>query len=210
MTPATDRRGFIISLAALAGLLATPLSAQAQGLRRHLAIGPSGLAGTSPGPGQAATTGKGGALPSRKEAEAATQGLTEGQLATTAALAATIVPADTTPSARDLGAQLYVAAGLALVPPSDFAAVQAGLDAVADQALQTFGLAIGQLPPAALEALGAGISTHPQLGVLWHAVRTLTVLYYYGHPQGFADLGLPGPSLDRGGFPQPNDLPCLG
>ena len=85
-----------------------------------------------------------------------------------------------------------------------------GLDAVADQALQTFGAPIEQLPPEALEALGSVLSTHPQLARLWYAVRTLTVLYYYGHPQGFADLGLPGPSLDRGGFPEPNALPCLG
>ncbi len=187
-----NRRSFVISLSALAGLLAAPESARAQALRQQLA----------------ATTGDTDPLRLRKADTA--PGLSDSQLATTAALAATIVPADATPSARDLGAHLHVAAGLALVPPADFAAVQGGLDAIADLARQTFGVPIEQLPPEALEAFGAGLSTHPQLTRLWYAIRTLTVLYYYGHPQGYADLGLPGPSLDRGGFPEPDALACLG
>ncbi len=208
MSKTGPRRGFILSLGALAGLLAAPSLARAEALAQ---------ARTAIDERLSLRLGRGRPhRPARPDsndsitAKAEDQALNEDQVATVGALAAAIVPADATPSARDLGAHLYAAAGLALVPPGDFAAIQAGLDSVAALALQTFGVAIADLPPEALEAFAAGLQEQPAVAPLWSAVRTLTVLYYYGQPQGYADLGLPGPSIDRGGFPDPGSLACLG
>lgn len=196
MSQPNSRRAFVLTLAGLAGMVGSMATAPAAGAETVSAA-------------QTAINEALGRRRDRPSQKATTPALNDEQVATVGALAAAIVPADATPSARDLGAHLYAAAGLALVPPADFAAIQAGLDTVAAMALQTFGVPIGQLPPEALEALAAALVAQPAIAPLWNAVRTLTVLFYYSQPQGFADLGLPGPSIDRGGFPDPTNLPCL-
>lgn len=190
------RREFVLSLSALAGLASMPRSALA--VKVHEQAGFSALKSM----GRHAH-GKSSAMVSDGKR------LSPGQIATLGALAAMIVPADATPSARELGAAEYVAAGLAMVPEAEFAAVSLGLDGVASMSRMLMGKSVDQLNPAELHQLGSAITAREDLLPLWLAVRALTVLFYYAMPQGFSDIGLPGPSIDRGGFPQPSSMACL-
>ena len=190
------RRKFVISLATLAGLAYAPLPV----LARELGSGvvKAGEAGSdASGPGTVAA-----AAPN-------SQYMTPQRLAVLGALAAIIVPEDATPSARDLGAADYVAGVLGTLPEPELVKVASALDGVALMVQNTHGKEITQLDPDELQQVGTSITGREELQPLWLAVRALTVLFYYGQPQGFSDIGLPGPSIDRGGFPDPYGMSCL-
>ncbi|MDO4231326.1 MAG: gluconate 2-dehydrogenase subunit 3 family protein [Lautropia sp.] len=190
------RRSFLLTLSALGGGLVSQGSAYAAEIRRLVyGVGPasSGFQSTLKDPDG-----------SQAESE-----FSPSQMVTLAALAAAIIPEDTTPSARDLGAGAYVATGLGLLPEEEVRLVKSGLDNIALLAEQQFGRSLDRLDPSSLQKLAGVISSSQELVPLWLAVRALTVLHYYAQEEGFSDLGLPGPSIDRGGFPDPINMSCL-
>ena len=190
------RRKFVISLATLAGLAYAPLPVLARELRSGVVkAGEEGRGDSGRG------TASAGAQNS--------QYMTSERLAVLGAMAAIIVPEDATPSARDLGAADYVAGVLGTLPEPELMKVASRLDGVALMVQNTHGKEITQLDPDELQQVGTSITGREELQPLWLAVRALTVLFYYGQPQGFSDIGLPGPSIDRGGFPDPYGMSCL-
>ncbi|WP_176256876.1 gluconate 2-dehydrogenase subunit 3 family protein [Derxia lacustris] len=153
--------------------------------------------------------GLGAVLPALPTAAAtATTALTAAEYAIVAALVGRIVPADRSPSALALGSADYVAAGLLARSADGGGAVSQGLAAVDALALQTFGIGFAALDAARQTALTEVVATEAAFAPLWGGIRALTVLHYYAQPAAYLDIGLPGPSVDSGGHPDPDSVPC--
>lgn len=133
---------------------------------------------------------------------------TPAEAAIVAQLVDALLPADHSPSAVSLGTVDHVLQGLAQSTADTVAASKQGLAAINGIALQTYGVPMAQLAPAQRDAVVTTVTQITALAPLWLGVRALAVLYYYAQPAAYKDLGLPGPSIDAGGFPKPNDVPC--
>ena len=190
------RRSFLFTLSALGALLGEQGSAFASELRL-LKNGAGSVSGSLDADSQSPDGLLAGGT------------FSPAQIATLGALAAAIVPEDGTPSARDLGAGAHVAARLALLPEDEIDLVRSGLDEVARVAQQQFGRPMDSLDPGSLQMFAGLVAANRELLPLWLAVRALTVLHYYAQPEVRDDMGMPRPSIDRGGFPDPANVPCL-
>jgi hypothetical protein len=128
-------------------------------------------------------------------------GLTPEQAETVRRLVEVMIPSDTTPGAADTGSADFVLASLAGQDEETREAIAQAISAVDALALQAYGQPFRLLPPDSAQQVASIVSSHPQLAVFWHQVRSLAVLHFYAQPEGYEPLGLPGPSIDRGGYP---------
>lgn len=133
---------------------------------------------------------------------------TRAEIAVITQLVEAILPADASPSAVSLGTSLHVQAGLALGGADAVDGARQGLAAIDGLAWQRFGQAFAALAPIQRDELVTLVTQIPALQPLWLGVRALSVLHYYAQAPAYQDLGMPGPSIDVGGFPRPNDVPC--
>lgn len=149
-----------------------------------------------------------GSTPPTAPSTPTTAAFTDAEVAILTQLVDAILPADASVSAVSLGTVAYVQAGLSMGGADAVAPVKQGLAAIDGIALQMHGAGFAQLPPVQRDAVVTVVTQTAALLPLWLGVRTLAVLHYYAQPPAYADLALPGPSIDKGGFPHPNTVPC--
>lgn len=66
-----------------------------------------------------------------------------------------------------------------------------------------FGNDLAMLPQASVETIVTQVSTSPERALFWYALRNTSVLCFYSIPEVYTSIGLPGPSIDDGGFEIP-------
>ena len=124
-------------------------------------------------------------------------------------LAETILPSDATPGAQETGTGVFVVVSLQNEGVDTVGGIRQALAAVDQLALGQFGDNFNKLPQPAVDALAGVLSREPAFSLFWNGVRSLSVFHHFAMPAGYRTIGLPGPNIDRGGFPRPNRLPCL-
>jgi hypothetical protein len=145
---------------------------------------------------------------SAQAAPAQAAALSDDESALVSALTEVIIPADRSPSAVQLGSPAFVIAGLLGTAGDGGAAVRQGLAGIDRVAQQMFGSGFCALGPADKNRVVEYVAGAPEFSPLWLGLRRLTVMHYYAQPAAYRDLGLPGPSIDAGGFPKPNTVAC--
>lgn len=116
-------------------------------------------------------------------------------------IASIIIPTDENSGANETGIAEYLLEVFQQQGPQTVEAVKAFLGIVNTQANQLFAAPYNGLNQAQKEKLVGIIATTPQFAPIWRQIRTLTVLRFYTLPEGYKPPGLPGPNVDRGGFP---------
>jgi hypothetical protein len=139
---------------------------------------------------------------------ASTNTFTEGEQAIITRLVETMLPSDATPGARETGSAVFVIGSLQQRNASVFASIQQGLAAVDGISLQQFGQGFAIISDVQAEQIMGLVATHPQLAPLWSAVRSLAVFHFYAQPIAYEPLGMPGPNIDKGGFPDGQSNYC--
>ncbi len=135
-------------------------------------------------------------------ADAATALLTTPEKNIINLITAEIIPTQSaSPGATETGSASYVIAFIQTQSLAVIEAIQEALNAVNLISLSTFGLDFISLAPANRNVVVNVISTFPDLSEFWSLVRTLTVLHYYSQEAGYNDIGMPGPNIDKGGYP---------
>ena len=66
-----------------------------------------------------------------------------------------------------------------------------------------FGADLAMLPQADADVVVTQVSINPERALFWYALRTTTMLCFYSIPEVYTSIGLPGPSIDDGGFEIP-------
>lgn len=138
----------------------------------------------------------------------ATNTFTEAEQAIISRLVEIILPSDTTAGARETGSALFVIGSLQQRNASVFTSIQQGLAAVDGISLQQFGQGFASIADTEAEQITGLVATHPQLSPLWSAVRSLAVFHFYAQPIAYEPLGMPGPNIDKGGFPDGHGNYC--
>ena len=120
-----------------------------------------------------------------------------------------VIPRDETPGALDAGVADAVLATIQS-QPEVARLLETGLEALerASRAHcgRLFASASTEDRQALLRALAEGREPPgwgpegPPVGPFWNVARGLVVRLFYGSPAGWAEVGFPGPSVDRGGY----------
>ncbi|UXY17134.1 gluconate 2-dehydrogenase subunit 3 family protein [Chitiniphilus purpureus] len=132
---------------------------------------------------------------------AVTPAFTPAEVAVITRLVHLILPTDATAGAAQTGTAEAVVYTLSLKGPDTIAGLQQAIAVIDATAQQQYGQPYAQLPDDAAQAMTAAIAASEPLAPFWGAVRSLAVLHFYAQPAGYEPLGMPGPSIDRGGFP---------
>lgn len=121
----------------------------------------------------------------------------------------TVIPRDETPGALDAGVADAVLATVQS-QPEVARLLETGLDALERASRAQYGRPFASASTedrqALLQVLGEGReppgwgSEGPLVGPFWNVARGLIVRLFYGSPVGWAEVGFPGPSVDRGGY----------
>lgn len=74
------------------------------------------------------------------------------------------------------------------------------LDGVNSISLSIFGLPMYELDVAGLAVITSIVATNNELKPFWGPFRTLIAIIYYAFPPAYEAIGMPGPSIDDGGF----------
>lgn len=123
--------------------------------------------------------------------------------ATVRTIADHIVPSDATPGAVDTTATQMVLGIIGDRPAEQIDAFKVGLVGVNAVAMQVGGDALYRLDRTTAALVIQQISTAPEFMRFWELLRSLIVLTFYALPEGYEPIGLSGPNIDQGGFPQP-------
>jgi hypothetical protein len=121
----------------------------------------------------------------------------------------TVIPRDETPGALDAGVSDAVLATLQS-QPEVARMLETGLEAL-ERASRAhcgfpFSSASTEDRQALLQILAEGREPPgwgpegPLIGPFWNIARGFIVRLFYGSPAGWAEVGFPGPSVDRGGY----------
>jgi hypothetical protein len=116
-------------------------------------------------------------------------------------IASIIIPTDGNPGANEAGIAEYLVEVFQQQGTKTIEAIKAFLGIVNTQANQLFSASYNGLSQPQKEKLVGIIATTPQFAPIWRQIRALTVLRFYTLPEGYKPPGLPGPNVDRGGFP---------
>lgn len=112
-----------------------------------------------------------------------------------------IIPGGDTPGAHETNTLDFVVYNLRRQGDAAIIGVKQALAGVDQISINNFGQPFVLLPAnAALQVVGI-ISAQPLFALFWSSIRRLTVFHYYAQPAGYRTIGLPGPSIDRGGYP---------
>lgn len=116
-------------------------------------------------------------------------------------IASIIIPTDINPGANETGVAEYLLQVFQQQGTQTVQAIKSVLEIINTQAKQLFFAPYNGLNQQQKEKLVGIIATTPQFAQFWRQIRTLTVLRFYSLPEGYKPAGLPGPNVDRGGFP---------
>lgn len=126
---------------------------------------------------------------------------TKQQLLVIKALADGIFPpAPGTPAASDLPVAEMFASIARTWEVSVFQATANALDAINNISLAIFSQSIDQLTIEGLAYVTDVLASNEDMKPFWEPFRILIALSYYGLPPAYEAIGLPGPSIDKGGF----------
>lgn len=112
-----------------------------------------------------------------------------------------IIPTDENPGANETGIAEYLLQVFQQQGTETVTAIKGALATINAQAQQFFAAAYNDLTQQQQAQLVEIIAKTPDYAPFWQPVRTLTVLRFYSLPEGYKPAGLPGPNVDRGGFP---------
>lgn len=126
----------------------------------------------------------------------------DAEIAILASIVEAIMPTDGTAGARETGSVEFVLATVRGYGEAAVAGTRQALSAVDQIAWAQHGRGFATLGASERDAIVGLIATEPAFAVFWDTVRSLTVLHFYAQPEGYRPLGLPGPNIDRGGYPQ--------
>ena len=126
----------------------------------------------------------------------------DAEIAIVASIVEAIVPTDGTAGARETGSVVFVLATVQHYGEAAVAGTRQALLAVDQIAWAQYGRGFATLDASERDVIVGLIATEPSFAVFWDTVRSLTVLHFYAQPEGYRPLGLPGPNIDRGGYPQ--------
>jgi len=84
--------------------------------------------------------------------------------------------------------------------PQVFQSTANALNIIDDISLSFFGLPIAQLDAHSLAIITDVVANNADLKPFWGPFRMLIALNYYALPPAYEAVGLPGPSIDNGGF----------
>jgi hypothetical protein len=118
-----------------------------------------------------------------------------------------MLPSGEEPGAADTGVMDILMGVLGDQPAEQIAFFKSGLEHVNAMARSMFGNDLAMLPQASAGAVVTQVSTSPELTLFWYGLRNITMLCFYSIPEVYTSIGLPGPSIDEGGFEIPEDQP---
>lgn len=124
------------------------------------------------------------------------------EIAILASIVEAIVPTGATAGARETGSVQFVLATVRRYGEAAIAGTRQALLAVDQIARAQFGRGFAMLGVYERDAIVGLIAIEPAFAVFWNTVRSLSVLHFYAQPEGYRPIGLPGPNIDRGGYPQ--------
>ena len=81
-----------------------------------------------------------------------------------------------------------------------FLATANALDIINSISLSIFSLPIHKLDTASLAVITNTVATNNDLKPFWEPFRMLIAIIYYALPPAYEAIGMPGPSIDNGGF----------
>jgi Gluconate 2-dehydrogenase subunit 3 len=113
-----------------------------------------------------------------------------------------IIPSDVNPGAREAHVAEYVVQVFQIQGSDTVSAVRSVLSAINKQSLDIFSAKYNSLNQQQQKMIVNFVASSPQLSYFWSQLRTLTVLRFYSLPVGYKPTGLPGPNVDKGGFPK--------
>lgn len=126
---------------------------------------------------------------------------TNQQVLTIRALAKGIFPRDAEiPSAADLPVTEMFLEVTSAWSATTLEIFSSTLDAVNNIAISTYASNVSGLNDNQLALFIDFLANNSSLTSFWGPFRTLTAILYYGLPPAYEAIGLPGPSLDKGGF----------
>ena len=126
----------------------------------------------------------------------------DAEIAILVSIVEAIVPTDGTAGARETGSAAFVLATVLGYGEAAVAGTRQALSAVDQIARTQYGRGFAMLGAPERDTIVGLIATESAFVVFWDTVRSLTVLHFYAQPAGYRPLGLPGPNIDRGGYPQ--------
>jgi hypothetical protein len=116
-------------------------------------------------------------------------------------LSGAIIPSDQDPGAEQTPVAEMIAMVVSSWPAERQLAFGQGLDTVDLLCEALFGIPLAEAETAAVAALVSEIAASPIWAEFWYGLRALVCLNFYALPEGYMPLGMPGPSIDRGGIP---------
>ncbi|WP_448547466.1 gluconate 2-dehydrogenase subunit 3 family protein [Thalassotalea fusca] len=126
--------------------------------------------------------------------------LNQQQYSTLKALLVGILPTTETPSAVEVGVDSIMAYIFSSWPTFRQASFANSLDVVNNYCLALFDVGCDQINQESSLLLVQHIAQEEALSPFWVPFRTLAVLIYYGDHNIAHSIGMPGPSIDQGGF----------
>jgi hypothetical protein len=136
-------------------------------------------------------------------------GFTESDHAIAQKLVSVLIPTDSTPGGVETGSAGFALSNFAARGAAAIAGIQQALQAVDQIALASFGTGLVSLSEEQAHSVMLVVASSTQLAAFWQPFRTLSVSHYYAHPIGTAAIGMPGPTIDSGGFPGGRRPPSL-
>lgn len=112
-----------------------------------------------------------------------------------------IIPGGDTPGAHETSTPDFVIYNISRQGDTAIAGVKQALAGVDQISINNFGQPFVLLPVHIALQIAGIISSQPSFALFWSSIRSLTVFHYYAQPAGYRAIGLPGPSIDRGGYP---------
>lgn len=125
----------------------------------------------------------------------------DAEIAILTSIVEAIVPTDGTAGAREVGSAEFVLATVRRTGEAAIAGARQALSVVDQIAWAQYGRGFATLVAHERDIIVGVIATEPSFALFWDTVRSLTVLHFYAQPEGYRPLGLPGPNIDRGGYP---------
>ncbi|NEO47695.1 MAG: gluconate 2-dehydrogenase subunit 3 family protein [Moorea sp. SIO4A3] len=117
-----------------------------------------------------------------------------------------MIPTDENPGAKEAGIAEYIAQVLQFQGTEAIQKTQHVLGFIDLRSMNLFGKPYNRLSEKKQKQIVDWLASDRKLAPFWTQLRTLTVLRFYSLPMGYQPLGLPGPSIDRGGI---RNVSCL-
>lgn len=111
-----------------------------------------------------------------------------------------IIPTDDNPGAKEGKIGEYIAQFLQFQRPEVIKRTQQALGLIEMRSMKLFSKSYNQLSQTKQKQIVDWLATDKQLAPFWIQLRTLSVLRFYSLPMGYKPVGLPGPTIDRGGI----------